>query len=444
MTKFHRTLRLRLIALSVVVLLGIIAVIHSAVYYKSRTFIENEIVLTAQGIAVAVAGTIMQDIGAYKAFLAFVDEYKASRGYQPWERMDKPMSREHYTKPDCEHSQYYLRMQEYFARIKKYSHVKYIYTERKLNNDWIEFFLDAEPVGDPCHSPPASVQENDKPRREAYSTGLPSRFGLTRYATWGYLLGAYAPILDDDGELLGLVGVNICGSHFHNHLNRLQLTLFVIYAAIVGFILFVLTRFSEALLEPLLKDKLTGAYTKRYAEQLIQSEIAAAIKGHDDLALVVLDLDHFKNINDTYGHNFGDRVLSSVSRTIQSTLRHKDYFIRFGGEEFIALFPKVKEERAMEIAERMRLAVEEGVILNEERDVPVKMTVSIGVTTLKDTAPSAREFVEQADKALYIAKQNRNTVSLYTPETETTIIEKHGHTQSWTLLRDRREGKKKK
>ena len=423
MTKFHKSLRLRLIALSLVVLLGIIAVIHSAVYVKSINFIQDEITLSAQGIAVAATNYIMQDIETYKAFLEFVDEYKESQGYQPLDRMSVPMSLEHLTQSG-EHSQYYRKMQEFFEKIKDCSHVKFIATKRKLCEEFLEFILDAEPIGSTYHTPPGATDPFDQGRRDLLATGLPTRFKLVYFDEWGYLLGAYAPIFDDDDNILGLIGVCICGSHFHNHLNQLQLVLFTIYAGIVGLVLFVLTRYSGAFLEPLLKDKLTGAYTKRYAEQLIQNEIATAVKTNSALALMMIDLDHFKKINDTYGHNFGDKVLSSVSQTIQTTLRHKDYFIRFGGEEFIALFSKVNEERALEIAERIRRSVEGSEILNEERDIPIKMTISIGVATLRDTAPSVLEFIEHADKALYIAKHDRNTVSLYTQETEIITAEK--------------------
>jgi len=226
---------------------------------------------------------------------------------------------------------------------------------------------------------------------------------------------------------LGLIGVDVCGNDFRNHLNRLQLILFAVYVGIIGFAVVILMKYAGTVLEPLLKDKLTGAYNKRYAEKLIQDEIAAATRGHNDLALMIIDLDHFKNINDTYGHPFGDKVLTSVSQNIQSVLRHKDYFIRYGGEEFIALFPKVCEKSAMEIAERIRHIVEESPIFNEEKDVPVKVTISIGVATLALSSPSVLEFIHNADKALYVAKKTRNTVSLYSSRAEELLSNANEH-----------------
>ena len=451
MTRFQQSLKVRLIALAIIVLVGIIAVIHSAVYVTTRNFIENElgayieremgtliedeVTMSAQGIATAVAHHIMSDIEAYKGFLGFVDEYKTIKCVGALGKLDEEdyMPREYY-----ENNPYYRRLQDYFSRIMEFSHVRHIYTVRKLDDGSDEFILVGEPIGSASHYSPGTIDEIDPNREIAFATGEPRRFWLEDYGEGGAILGAYAPIFDDNGDLLGIVGVDVCGTHLqnnlrkmygylermHGHVHRMQLILVSIYVAVIGSVLLVLMRFSGVILEPLLKDKLTGAYNKRFAEKLIQDEIRTAVKEQGDLALMVLDLDHFKSINDTYGHNFGDKVLASVSQTIQSVLRRKDYFIRYGGEEFIALFPKANEKRAMEIAERIRHTVEESEIFNEEKDIFIKMTISIGVATLKDTAPSARGFIEHADKALYIAKQDRNTVSLYTQETEMITAEK--------------------
>jgi diguanylate cyclase (GGDEF)-like protein len=224
---------------------------------------------------------------------------------------------------------------------------------------------------------------------------------------------AYAPFFDRDGKFIGLAGVNIEAQRLFDYLRRLQMILFVIYTVIVGVVGWVLFRYSNAILEPMYKDKLTGAYTKRYAEKLIHDEIATAIKGHKDLTLMMLDLDHFKNVNDTYGHGFGDKVLTSVSGIIKKSLREKDYFIRYGGEEFLAVVPGVGEDLAVNIADRIRHVVETREVFNEEKNVLVKTTISAGVASLKDTDVSVQVFVDQADQALYEAKKTRNSVSLY-------------------------------
>ena len=367
------------------VLTVIIIVIHGAVYVATRSVVVEEINLYTQGIAIAVACNVMENLEDYKSFCETQDIQ----------------------------SEYYQKMQTVFASIKANSNVRYIYTERRIDDKTTEYVLDAELIGAPNYSQPGELEKNDADKEFVFSTGLPTVSRFVKDEKWGQVLGAYAPIFDEKGEVLGIVGVDIDISKLNQCVNRVQRVLFAVYMAIIGIVLWVLNKYSGTILEPLFKDKLTGAYTKRYSESLIQEEIAAAVKGHKNLTLMMLDLDHFKNINDTYGHNFGDKVLASTSSVIKTSLREKDYFIRYGGEEFIVLISGASEERALEIAERIRRSVESNDIFNEENETTIRMTISIGVANLAESAIGAREFTDCADKALYIAKKNRNCVSVF-------------------------------
>jgi diguanylate cyclase (GGDEF)-like protein len=369
-----------------IVLVPIIGVIHAAVYTTTKKAIEEELEMGARGVAISVANTLMENIGEYKKFLETRDV----------------------------HSGYYQRMRAYFADIKAGSNIKYIYTEQRLDAETIEFILDAEPMGSPEYSPPGSTNPNDIYRESAYSTALPIGFKLVDYSVWGQLLGAYAPILDKNGEMLGIIGVNIDGSNLYSHLNRLQVMLLMVYLLIIGSTVFALMKNSNAILAPMLKDKLTGIYNMRFFVNFIQDEIKAAIKNQTDLALMMLDLDHFKNVNDTYGHGFGDTVLTSVAKTIGECLRKTDYFFRYGGEEFLVMIAQTKPEIVLAIAERIRAAVEKNEIFNPEKNIPIRITISIGVSNLHSLdITGTDELLEHADKALYIAKEKRNKVALF-------------------------------
>jgi len=415
MTKFQRLLKLRCIILSVILLTAVTAVIHTAVYVTSRNFIEEELTLNAQGIALIIAQVISEDIEDYKDFLQTVDDYKSSRGLCPQDTVSEG---------DCmppeiyENNPYYQRMQRFFTQVKENARIKFIYTYRPVSEGSLEYILDAEPVGNENHSAPCSVHSADPANVIVFHEGKPARYGLTHYDNWGYLLGAHAPIVDRNGEPFGAAGVDICGATLANHLNRLQLILLAVYVVIIGVTLFIVTRFSIVIIEPLLKDRLTGAYMKRYADRLIQEEITAALKEKTGLTLMMLDLDHFKEINDTYGHNFGDKVLSALSETIQRVFRQKDYFIRYGGEEFIALFPGVDKEHSLNIAERIRLAVANTPVMDTAKNIAVNVTVSIGVAVLHHSTATVCDLIDHADKALYAAKKHRNCVSFYVPEME--------------------------
>jgi diguanylate cyclase (GGDEF)-like protein len=311
-------------------------------------------------------------------------------------------------------------MQNYFASVKNSSNIKFIYTERILDENSTgfitEFILDAEPIGNPNYSPPGSQDLNDDQKEAAklavYSSKSSAVFRLTD-ERWGKLLGAYAPILDRNGDMLGIVGVDIDDSHVYTYLSRLNRALLTIYVFIIGLSLLLLVKFSNVILDPLLKDKLTGAYSKRYLDIFLHKEIAHSVRQRKDVGLLMLDLDHFKRINDTYGHVFGDKVLSTVSEVIKKSIRPDDYFIRYGGEEFAVIIANSNMANVLEIAERIRKAVENTPILNEEQNIPVTITISIGVSNFNNLALSAGTLVESADKALYTAKIKRNMVSVF-------------------------------
>ena len=408
MSQFHKSLQRQLAVYVVIILIAIVAVVHVTIHFVSKRYLENETTTIAQRIAVGVSELITRDIDAYKTFVDLVDQYKRSQGYDISGVTANSMPDDLYA-----NEEYYQHMQQVFSRIQLATPAHYIYTIRQLDDEFLEFILDGEPVENITHSPPCSHILNTLSFQSAFETGEPSRFGLTLFGHWGHVLGANAPLYDADKEIIGIVGVIIPGVYYSGPLIRLQFVMLAVYAVVVLAALLTLSSFSTKILEPLLKDKLTGAYSKRYADNLINDEINTAIKWHQDLTLMLLDLDHFKMINDTYGHNFGDLVLASASKTVQNVLRHKDYFIRYGGEEFIAVFPGIDEKGAATIAERIRASVENMEIINQEQNISVKITISIGIAILQHTGLNAQEFIELADKALYTAKENRNCVSVY-------------------------------
>lgn len=371
--------------MALAVLATFIAMIHTTVYLTAKNDIEAHLEKNAKGIAVSIAQALAMDIEEYKAFLETEDA----------------------------NSEYYQKMQTYFNSIKEVSNVKFIYTERKVDEKTTEYELDAEPVGSPAFSPPGEKEDNNPQKEAVFASGVPYAYRADKFAKWGKLLGAFAPIFDRDGKVLGIVGVDIDGTHIYGNLQRLNVALIAIYAFIVAASMALTWKFSHNILDPLLKDKMTGAYTKRYFEGFLGHEITHAVRTHKDLALMMFDLDHFKNINDTYGHVFGDKVLTTISGIIKKSLRPKDYFVRYGGEEFVAMIANSDINHVLEAAERIRCTVEAGHIFNAEKNHEVKVTISIGVAGLNNAAISPKELVERADKALYTAKVTRNTVSLY-------------------------------
>ncbi|MDF2678468.1 MAG: diguanylate cyclase with sensor, partial [Bacillota bacterium] len=157
-----------------------------------------------------------------------------------------------------------------------------------------------------------------------------------------------------------------------------------------------------------IKDKLTGLFNRYYFDLRVNDEIIISERYNEPLTMILLDLDHFKNINDTWGHPVGDIVLKETSEIISSAIRKSDYVFRVGGEEFIVLMPKTEINDALFLADKIRVEVE-----NNDYSVAKKVTVSIGAAQ-KYKSESLDNWYARTDKALYFAKESgRNCVVNY-------------------------------
>lgn len=156
-------------------------------------------------------------------------------------------------------------------------------------------------------------------------------------------------------------------------------------------------------------DPLTGAYNRRHFLEVSNAELQRSKRYKHPFTVLMLDIDHFKTVNDTHGHNIGDEALKETVSTIQDALRTEDTLGRLGGEEFAVIFPQTVASNAALVAERIR-----GDIARIEIDTPngpLKFTMSIGISESSDDDRSIEEALTRADKALYEAKENgRNKV----------------------------------
>lgn len=158
-------------------------------------------------------------------------------------------------------------------------------------------------------------------------------------------------------------------------------------------------------------DSLTGIYNRLYFQERLREEFESAKRENYDLSLAIMDIDHFKRFNDTFGHLFGDKVLHHIANLMKKSLRSGDMIARYGGEEFVILLPRTGIKEAYDKVERLRNIISKTVIKDEL--VAASVTVSFGVSSYPENSKRESELLKMADNALYEAKESgRNCVRI--------------------------------
>lgn len=163
-------------------------------------------------------------------------------------------------------------------------------------------------------------------------------------------------------------------------------------------------------------DELTGLYNRRFLEEYARKLIAMARRKNQPLGVIMMDLDHFKEFNDIYGHETGDRILKHFAKTASRAIREANLAARYGGEEFVVMLPETGAQPCLLVAERIRLAVEHMVVpAGTEKPLP-QLTVSLGIAIYPEHGQGLEDVLQAADKALYESKRaGRNRTTVYVP-----------------------------
>ncbi len=223
-----------------------------------------------------------------------------------------------------------------------------------------------------------------------------------------------APVLHQ-GKLIGIIGVTGKINRLPYSQSEMEMFSLITNIASVAIANAQLYRKMELIS---VTDELTGLYNRRFFTKQLRDELARANRFKHHVSLVMFDVDHFKRINDTYGHPVGDKVLAQMGEILRCTARQSDVVSRYGGEEFCALLPQVDKEGAGYFGERIRKRVAGFDFSKHGLPKGDSVTISIGAASYPDDAIVVNELVERADVALYQAKNlGRNRVIVYSPET---------------------------
>lgn len=210
------------------------------------------------------------------------------------------------------------------------------------------------------------------------------------------------PILNQ-GEFLGLL--HLCATAGANGFTSRDIRLIKVFAVQLGAAVK-----NAQLYEQAITDGMTKLYLHRYFKQRLLDEIKRAARFKRNLALIMVDIDHFKRLNDTYGHQTGDEVLKHVASILRRAVRTHDLPVRYGGEEFALVLPETDMTGAVAVAERIRRSIETDFL--EVNGVVIKITASFGVSVFSDCADDMDSLIKAADVAMYWSKEHgRNQVT---------------------------------
>ncbi|MFZ5901957.1 MAG: histidine kinase N-terminal 7TM domain-containing protein [Chloroflexota bacterium] len=206
-------------------------------------------------------------------------------------------------------------------------------------------------------------------------------------------------------QIIGLLAID---SREVNHFSQDDIQLASTFASQVA-VAIENARLFDEVQQLAITDGLTGLYNRRYFMELAQSEFERARRYKRHLSAMMFDIDHFKKVNDTCGHPFGDMVLQKIAGLCKEKLREADPIARYGGEEFIALIVEAGGKHAKMVGERLRKEVEKMVTQHEKADI--RVTVSVGIAEMNNDTPTIESLIARADQALYVAKhKGRNSV----------------------------------
>ena len=381
-------------------LLAILVVVAIALAFPAllihdhmETLIIERLGVEARNVAITVAHLIGQDVVPYRKL---VD----SSGYGD---------------PQFDEA-YYLRANALLRELKQEIDADFLYTEAVVSDSEIAYILDAEDRESEDFSAFGDREEITETEMIAYTQKRALFTEVVDYPEWGKLITGFAPIVDAaDGTVVGLVGVDFALEKVGAMLRNLSIVIVLSFMTLIVLISLVMYILILLRIESQKTDYLSGLHSKKFHEFRLNDAIEDALSTKRPLSLMMIDIDRFKAINDTYGHQVGDRALKSIADVLKLNTRVVDICSRYGGDEFVVILPETNLKDAVVAGQRIVDKVQQ---ISQDFDglAAGELTVSVGIAqwSLNETPES---LMEKADKALYQSKETgRNKLTVYREE----------------------------
>lgn len=316
-----------------------------------KDIVINQAAAEAKGIAATAARFIEENVSDYTK-LSEVADY----------------SEENYD------SNYYLKMNRLFRMIKEDTGADFIFTEKKISESEIEYILDGENPNSDLFSPIGSKDGMSEEELRAFDEGIITATGMITDKAWGDYLTAFAPI-KDSGKVVGLVGVDFSSEHIRKIVcNVSYVTYFFLFILIVLSYISIHNLFKMHYLS-LNTDFMTGLINRRGFAETISCAIDEAKRSGNSFALVILDIDDFKNINDRCGHQHGDEILKNIAHKIRQNTRYSDCSFRYGGDEFALILPGTDKQEALSVCRNIQKSIANDKRGSEEGCLPTLLSL---------------------------------------------------------------------
>lgn len=303
---------------------------------------------------------------------------------------------------------YYLRMNRLFRLIKKDTGADFIFTEKKISDTEIEYILDGEDPESDLFSPIGSRDGMSKEELKAFNEGVITATGMIRDEAWGEYLTAFAPI-KDSGELIGLVGVDFSSEHIRMIVRNVSYVTYLILFLLISLSYVAIQNLFKMHYSSLNTDFMTGLINRRGFKEAVHNAISDAKKYGVAFTLIILDIDNFKEINDSCGHPYGDEVLKIIAHIIKQNTRHSDLSFRYGGDEFALILPGTSKEDALQVCMNIQSSLNDDRHFTEDACHP---TMSMGICEWSGNMTSD-DIIKAADEAMYLSKQeSKNRIKM--------------------------------